>query len=91
MQQQLMLQQLQQQQLMQTAQLERQMRKLVRQGPEAIKTALRDPQAEVRLVAVLVVGKQGPALIDELIERLTDDQSVVRQAARNGLVRLNRA
>jgi len=85
-QQQLLLQQVQQQQLMQTVQLDRQMRELARQGPEALKTALRDPQAEVRLVAVLVAGKNGPALTDDLIERLTDDHALVRQAARNGLV-----
>ncbi len=89
MQQQLLLQQIQQRQLMQTVQLERQMRDLARQGPEALKTALRDPQAEKRLLAALTIGKYGPALTDDLIERLTDDQPSVRQAARSGLVRLS--
>ncbi len=88
-QQQLLLQQVQQQQLLQTAQLDRQMRDLADQGPEAIKAALKDPQAKKRWMAALVVGKYGPALTDELIELLTDDNSFVRQAARKSLVRLS--
>lgn len=82
-------QQVRQQQLLQTARLNRQMRDLADKGPEALKAALRDPKAEMRLLAALTVGKHGPALTDELIELLTDDNASVRQAARRGLIRLN--
>jgi hypothetical protein len=85
----LMLQQIQQQQQLQTAQLDRQMRDLADKGPEVLKTALRDPNPDVRLVAALTIGKYGPDLTNELIELLTDDNSSVRQAARRGLVRLS--
>jgi HEAT repeat protein len=88
-QQQQLLQQVLQQQLLQTAKLDRQMSELAKEGPEAIKTALKDPNAEMRLIAVLTVGKYGPALMDDLIERLTDDDASVRQAARRGLVSLS--
>ena len=92
-QQQLLLQQqqllLQQQQLLQTARLDKQMRDLAKEGPEAIKAALKGPNADMRLIAALTVGKYGPALTDDLIERLTDDNALVRQAARRGLVSLS--
>jgi HEAT repeat protein len=83
------LQQVQQQQLLQTARLKRQMRELADKGPEALKAALNDPNAELRLIAALAIGKYGPALTDDLIERLTDENASVRQAARRSLVRLN--
>ncbi len=89
MQQRMLMQQIQRQQLMQTVQLDRQMREMVRQGPEAIKDALHGSSAEKRALAALVVGKYGPALTDDLIQLLTDDQAFVRQAARRGLVQLN--
>jgi hypothetical protein len=84
-----LLQQVRQQQLLQTAKVDRQMRDLAKQGPEALKTALKDPNPEMRLIAVLTVGKYGPALTDDLIERVTDDEPSVRQAARRALVRLS--
>jgi HEAT repeat protein len=62
---------------------------LAGQGPDAIKAALQDPQAEKRWVAALVAGEYGPSLANELIERLTDDNAYVRQAARQGLIRLS--
>jgi hypothetical protein len=90
-QQQLLMQQqlLQQQQLQQTAKVDRQMRELAKEGPEAIKTALKSRNPEERLLAVLTIGKHGPALTDELIERLTDDNTSVSQAARRVLVSLS--
>ncbi len=88
-QQQLLLQQIQQRQVLQTLQLDRQMRDLAGRGPEVLKTALRDPNPDTRLMAALTVGKYGPDLTDELIDRLTDDNASVRQAARRGLVRLS--
>jgi hypothetical protein len=90
-QQQLLMQQqlLQQQQLQQSAKLDRQMRELAKDGPEAIKTALKSRNPEERLIAVLTIGKHGPALTDELIERLTDDNTSVSQAARRVLVSLS--
>jgi hypothetical protein len=88
-QQQQLFQQVQQQQLLQTARLDKQMRDLAKEGPEAIKAALKGPNADMRLIAALTVGKYGPALTDDLIERLTDDNALVRQAARRGLVSLS--
>lgn len=79
-----LIQRVRQQQLLQTAKLARQMRELAKEGPEALKTALKNPHAEMRLLAALTVGKYGPALTDDLIERLTDDNATVRQAARPG-------
>jgi HEAT repeat protein len=87
-QQQQLLQTIQQQQL-QTAILERQVRELAGQGPEAIKAALKDPLAEKRWVAALVIGEYAPSLANELIELLTDDNPYVRQSARRGLIRLS--
>jgi hypothetical protein len=88
-QQQLLQQVQQQQQLLQMTELTRQMGDLAKEGPEAIKTALKSPNSEMRLVAVLTINKHGPALTDELIERLADDNASVRQAARRGLVSLS--
>jgi hypothetical protein len=87
--QQQLLQQVQQQQQLQTAKLDQQMRELAKEGPDAIKTALKSPDPQVRLTAVLTIDKHGPALTDELIERLTDDNSSVSQAARRVLVKLS--
>lgn len=89
MQQQLLLQQVQRQQLLQTAKLERRMRELAKEGPEAIRTALKDPKAEMRWIAALAAVKHGPALTDDLIERLNDENAFVRQAARRSLVSLS--
>jgi Spy/CpxP family protein refolding chaperone len=88
-QQQQLLQQVQQQQQLQTAKLKRQMRELAKEGPEAIKAALKNPDADMRLVAALVAGKTTPALTDDLIPLLTDDNALVRQAARRSLVSLS--
>jgi HEAT repeat protein len=87
--QQQMLTQQQQQQMLQTAKLERQMLELAKEGPEALKTALKSNNPQMRLIAVLTVGKHGPALPNELIDRLTDDDASVRQAARRGLISLS--
>jgi hypothetical protein len=85
----LMLQQVQRQQLMQTAKLDREMGDLVKQGPEALKNALQDPKPEKRLLAAIAVGKHGVPLSDDLVELLTDDNGLVRQAARHSLVSLS--
>jgi hypothetical protein len=87
--QQQLLQQVQRQQQLQTAKLDQQMRELAKDGPDAIKSALQSPNPEVRLTAVLTIDKYGPALTDELIERLTDDNVSVSQAARRTLVKLS--
>jgi hypothetical protein len=85
-----MLQQLQQQQLVQAVQLERQMLDLVKQGPEVLKTFLRDRQPEKRLLTAIAIGKHGPPeLRDDLVQLLTDNNSLVRQAARRSLVSLS--
>lgn len=88
-QQQLLQQVRQQQQLEQMTRISRQMSDLAKEGPQAINTALKSPNPEARLIAVLTINKHGPALMDELIERLTDDNARVRQAARRGLVKLS--
>ncbi len=82
-------QQQQQQQLLQMAKLTQQMRDLAKEGPDAIKSALKSPNPETRLIAVLTISKYGHDLTDELIERLTDENVSVRQAARRGLVKLS--
>ena len=81
--------QLQQQQRLQAKILQGQVRELSGQEPEAIKAALKAPQAEKRWAAALVVGESQPALAGELIPLVTDDNPFVRQAARQGLVRLS--
>jgi hypothetical protein len=83
------LQQIQHQQVLQMKFLEDQVRELAGQGREALKIALQDPRPEKRWAAVFVIGKDRLPLTDELIERLTDDNPFVRQAARQGLVRLS--
>jgi hypothetical protein len=92
-QQQQQLQQLQllQQQRQARADLERQVRELLDQGPEAIRTALQDPNPEMRFVAARAAGRSDPSLATDLIERVTDENSLVRQAVRNSLVRLSTA
>ena len=87
--QQQLLQQVQQQQQLQTAKLDQQMRELAKEGPDAIKSALQSLNPQVRLTAVLTIDKYGPALKDELVERLTDDNTSVGQAARRALVKLS--
>jgi hypothetical protein len=81
-------QQLEQQQLLQTVQVGRALRDLIAKGPEAIKVALRDSNPQMRQIAALAAGKHGSALANDLIERLTDDNASVRQAARRSLVNL---
>jgi hypothetical protein len=82
-------QQIQQRRQRQTVVLRRQMLDLVRQGPEAIRTFLQDSQEDKRLLGVITAGKSSPALTDDLIQLLTDDNSLIRQAARRSLVRLS--
>jgi hypothetical protein len=84
-----LLQQVRQQQMLDIAKVDRQMRELAKEGPEAIKTALQNPNPDMRLIAVMTVGKYGPALTDDLIERLSDENPSVQQAARRSLVRLS--
>src|SRR5579871_888970 len=88
-QQQQLLLQVQQQQMLQAKVLEKQVRELAGQGPEALKSAFKAPQAEKRWAAALVSGEYEPALTEELIALLTDDNPFVRQAARQSLVRLS--
>ena len=87
----LLTQQIQQHQQLQTAQMDRQMRDLASKGPDVLKSALRDANPQTRLMAALTVAKYGPDLTDELIDRLTDDVSSVRQAARQGLVGISKS
>lgn len=84
-----LLQRVRRQQLLEISKVDQQMRDLAKGGPELLKTALKDSNPEMRLIAVLTVGKYGPALTDDLIERLTDDHPSVQQAARRSLVRLS--
>lgn len=79
----------QQVRILQAKVLENQIRELAGKGPEAIEAALRDPKAEMRWVAALVVGERGPFRPNQLIKLLSDANPYVRQAARQGLVRLS--
>jgi HEAT repeat protein len=89
-QQQLLLQQIQQQQQLQTIKLDRQIRELVKEGPGAIDAALKDPNPEMRLIAVLTIGKTNDvSRLNDLLARLTDDADPVRQAARSALISLS--
>jgi hypothetical protein len=63
---------------------------LARQSTTAIKAKLKDDKAEIRAAAARVVGKTAPALGGEVINLLTDDEKMVRDAAHEALVKLNR-
>lgn len=63
---------------------------LSRQGPTAVKARFTDERAEVRAAAARVAGEKGLRLGAELIELLGDNETAVRQAARQALVRLSR-
>ncbi len=89
MQQQQLMQQVQLQQQLQTVQLDRQVRDLVKDGPGAIEAALKDPNPETRLTAVLALVKNDPSRLEDLLARLTDDADIVRQAARRALISLS--
>jgi hypothetical protein len=83
------LQRMQELQQMQTVVLKRQMLDLVRQGPKAIRPLLQDPQEDRRLLGAITAGKAGPALTDDLIPLLIDNNGSIRQAARRSLVSLS--
>lgn len=86
-QQQLQLQQVALQQ--QLRQLDLQVRELARADPSAVKEALQSPLATTRWVAARVVTIKSLPLQDGLIKLLTDPDFLVRQAARQGLVKLS--
>src|SRR5262249_5199677 len=68
--------------------------KLVREmwpeGADDLKTRLADDQPMIRWIAAQVVAQRRLPLESELIELLTDPSAEVREAARQGLVRLSR-
>jgi HEAT repeat protein len=76
------------QQLLQTKELEREVRELAAGGTPAVKDALKSPRAETRWAAARAVGIQKLPLRNELIDLLTDSNGHVRQAAREGLIQL---
>ncbi len=61
---------------------------LSRKDTNFVKAKLKDDKAEVRLAAVRVTAGRSLRLVGDLIERLDDDEEGVREAARQGLVRL---
>lgn len=65
-------------------------RHLARQSEAIVKEKLRDELAEVRSAAARVVAVRMPRLAGELIDLLEDEQTEVRTAAHDALVRLNR-
>jgi hypothetical protein len=65
-------------------------RNLGRQKPEVLKLALKDPDAEIRKATIRVIVSKVPSLGGELIDRLTDLQTDVREAAHEALVKLNK-
>jgi hypothetical protein len=65
-------------------------RHLGRQNEEALKAALKDGDAEVRKAAIRVVAAKVPGLAGEVIDRLTDLQTDVRETAHAALVKLNK-
>ncbi len=77
----------------QTQQLGRQLlsQVLSRQSAEALKDKLKDAQAIVRETTARIVGSKRLPLGAELIDLLSDDETAVRQAAHQSLVRLNRS
>jgi HEAT repeat protein len=64
-------------------------RHLSRQKEPVLKDKLQDDRAEVRSAAARVVGEKKLRLGEELIGLLADDDSSVRDAAHQALVRLN--
>ncbi|MCI0465293.1 MAG: hypothetical protein L0Z62_50875 [Gemmataceae bacterium] len=72
------------------AELERMLRELSHGSTEGIADKLQDEQPAVRWLAALVAHRKRMPLEKELIERLTDSQVQVREAARQALVKLSR-
>jgi hypothetical protein len=64
-------------------------RNLSRQKEAVVKDKLKDDRFEVRVAAARVAGEKKMRLGDVLIDMLTDDESRVRNAAHDALVRLN--
>src|SRR5262249_25684066 len=54
-----------------------------------VKTALTSERADERFAAAIVVGEKGMHLANELIELISDNDVLVRQAARRSLVVLS--
>lgn len=77
------------QQALQIQELNLQVRKLAKDDPSAVEEALQSPSAATRWAAARVVALKSLPLQDRLIELLTDPDYLVRQAARQGLVRLS--
>lgn len=65
-------------------------KQLERETPERLKMLLKDDSAEVRAAAARVIGLRDLRFGAELIERLSDVEPAVQQAARQALVRLAR-
>jgi hypothetical protein len=63
---------------------------LSRQKEAIIKAKLQDDRREVRAAAARVAGEKKMPLGDGLINLLTDDESAVRDAAHQALIRLNK-
>ena len=87
----LLQQQMLQQQYLQVQDLNRQVRELSRSDLTAVEEALQSSQVETRWAAARVVALKSLPLQDGLIGLLTDSNAHVRQAAREGLVRLGTA
>lgn len=66
------------------------LREVAKEGAEAVRTKLKDPQPLTRWIAATIAGKKRMRLEAELIRLLMDPSPVVRQAARASLVRLSR-
>ena len=66
------------------------LRSLSREKREVLQRHLRDPEAAVRLLTIVAVALGRRHLESDLIERLDDQDAVVRQAARRTLARLAR-
>jgi hypothetical protein len=63
---------------------------LNRQRPDTLKKSLQSRRPAVKEMAALIAGSRGLPLGQELIDLLKDESDSVRQAARQGLVRLSR-
>ena len=63
---------------------------LLTETPEALKDALTDKNPMVRLTAIQVISRRRLHVEKDLIERLLDPQPLIRNAARQALIRLGR-
>jgi hypothetical protein len=88
---QLMTQQLLSQQLQQSATLRSLLLRMSTADTEELKKTMKQDQAELRWAAAWTVGNRELPLQNELIALLSDRDPLVRQAARQSLVRLSAA